>query len=248
MRFCLWAAWPTGQPLRLAAQGSRHLLADAQQQHLIELIRQRETEAALEFAQTQLAEQGEESRECLTEMERTLALLAFDSPEESPFGDLLNRLQRQKVGSGRGGLGTAAPEPGHRGHVWFGARPASWPACLRYLDALPVCVETLRLQCLHTARPHRRCCAPAGSAPSAGVGPRGPLWSGPVPASPLLLDPWAWPGAQTVSNSLRVPHCERLRVCVKKQQASPLRPRALPGGPCRRRSACGPGVTGGFVF
>lgn len=69
-----------------------------QQQHLIELIRLRETEAALEFAQTQLAEQGEESRECLTEMERTLALLAFDNPEESPFGDLLNMMQRQKVG------------------------------------------------------------------------------------------------------------------------------------------------------
>ena len=69
-----------------------------QQQHLIELIRLRETEAALEFAQSQLAEQGEESRECLTEMERTLALLAFDNPEESPFGDLLNMMQRQKVG------------------------------------------------------------------------------------------------------------------------------------------------------
>lgn len=52
----------------------------------------------MEFAQTQLAEQGEESRECLTEMERTLALLAFDNPEESPFGDLLNMMQRQKVG------------------------------------------------------------------------------------------------------------------------------------------------------
>uniref|UniRef100_A0A3B5Q172 GID complex subunit 8 homolog n=1 Tax=Xiphophorus maculatus TaxID=8083 RepID=A0A3B5Q172_XIPMA len=59
----------------------------------------RETESALEFAQTQLAEQGEESRECLTEMERTLALLAFDNPEESPFGDLLNMMQRQKVWS-----------------------------------------------------------------------------------------------------------------------------------------------------
>ncbi len=64
---------------------------------MIELIRLRETESALEFAQTQLAEQGEESRECLTEMERTLALLAFDNPEESPFGDLLNMMQRQKV-------------------------------------------------------------------------------------------------------------------------------------------------------
>uniref|UniRef100_A0A8D1TKJ8 GID complex subunit 8 homolog n=1 Tax=Sus scrofa TaxID=9823 RepID=A0A8D1TKJ8_PIG len=78
---------------------NRYLYFHLQQQHLIELIRQRETEAALEFAQTQLAEQGEESRECLTEMERTLALLAFDSPEESPFGDLLNMLQRQKVWS-----------------------------------------------------------------------------------------------------------------------------------------------------
>ncbi|XP_008067745.1 glucose-induced degradation protein 8 homolog isoform X2 [Carlito syrichta] len=78
---------------------NRYLYFHLQQQHLIELIRQRETEAALEFAQTQLAEQGEESRECLTEMERTLALLAFDSPEESPFGDLLHMMQRQKVWS-----------------------------------------------------------------------------------------------------------------------------------------------------
>uniref|UniRef100_A0A8I3WKR7 GID complex subunit 8 homolog n=1 Tax=Callithrix jacchus TaxID=9483 RepID=A0A8I3WKR7_CALJA len=81
---------------------NRYLYFHLQQQHLIELIRQRETEAALEFAQTQLAEQGEESRECLTEMERTLALLAFDSPEESPFGDLLHTMQRQKVGPVRG--------------------------------------------------------------------------------------------------------------------------------------------------
>ncbi|KAA8578675.1 hypothetical protein FQN60_005276 [Etheostoma spectabile] len=72
---------------------NRYLYFHLQQQHLIELIRLRETEAALEFAQSQLAEQGEESRECLTEMERTLALLAFDNPEESPFGDLLNMMQ-----------------------------------------------------------------------------------------------------------------------------------------------------------
>ncbi|KAK2897308.1 hypothetical protein Q8A73_013688 [Channa argus] len=78
---------------------NRYLYFHLQQQHLIELIRLRETESALEFAQTQLAEQGEESRECLTEMERTLALLAFDNPEESPFGDLLNMMQRQKVWS-----------------------------------------------------------------------------------------------------------------------------------------------------
>ncbi|KPP57426.1 glucose-induced degradation protein 8-like [Scleropages formosus] len=84
---------------------NRYLYFHLQQQHLIELIRLRETEAALEFAQTQLAEQGEESRECLTEMERTLALLAFDNPEDSPFGDLLNMMQRQKVGKDTASVG-----------------------------------------------------------------------------------------------------------------------------------------------
>jgi len=33
----------------------------------------------------------------LTELERTLALLAFDEPSTSPFGDLLNLGHRQKV-------------------------------------------------------------------------------------------------------------------------------------------------------
>ncbi|EHB06602.1 hypothetical protein GW7_06302 [Heterocephalus glaber] len=75
---------------------NQYLYCHPQQQHLIELIRQHETEAALEFTQTQLAEQGEESRECLTEMEHTLALLAFDSPKESRFRDLLHMMQRQK--------------------------------------------------------------------------------------------------------------------------------------------------------
>lgn len=88
-----WKQWTVTAGLPLTYP----LCVVLQQQHLIELIRLRETEAALEFAQSQLAEQGEESRECLTEMERTLALLAFDNPEESPFGDLLNMMQRQKV-------------------------------------------------------------------------------------------------------------------------------------------------------
>uniref|UniRef100_A0A8C4WXS3 GID complex subunit 8 homolog a (S. cerevisiae) n=2 Tax=Myxinidae TaxID=7762 RepID=A0A8C4WXS3_EPTBU len=76
---------------------NRYLYFHLQQQHLIELIRGRQTEAALEFAQSQLAERGEESSECLLEMERTLALLAFDCPEQSPFGELLHPSQRQKV-------------------------------------------------------------------------------------------------------------------------------------------------------
>ncbi len=71
-----------------------------QQQHLIELIREKNVESALEFAQTHLAEQGEQSPDILTELERTLALLAFEEPESSPFGELLHPSQRQKVCQG----------------------------------------------------------------------------------------------------------------------------------------------------
>lgn len=70
-----------------------------QQQRLIELIREKDIESAVEFAQNQLAEIGNESSEFLEELERTMALLAFDSPEESPFGELLHPSQRQKVAS-----------------------------------------------------------------------------------------------------------------------------------------------------
>lgn len=66
---------------------------------MIELIRQQNIEGALVFAQTHMAERGEENPDILTELERTLALLAFEDPENSPFGDLLHLSQRQKVGS-----------------------------------------------------------------------------------------------------------------------------------------------------
>jgi hypothetical protein len=77
----------------------RYLYFHLQQQHLIELIRQQNIEGALDFAQTHLAERGEENPEILTELERTLALLAFENPETSPFGELLHPSQRQKVAS-----------------------------------------------------------------------------------------------------------------------------------------------------
>ncbi|CAK8678076.1 glucose-induced degradation protein 8 homolog [Clavelina lepadiformis] len=78
---------------------NRILLFYLHLQHLIELIREKKTEQALEFAQTQLSERGEDSPECLADMERALALLAFDKPEESPFADLLLSSQRHKVWS-----------------------------------------------------------------------------------------------------------------------------------------------------
>ena len=68
-----------------------------QQQHLIELIRRGSLEGALDYAQTHLAERGEENSEILPELERTLALLAFENPESSPFADLMHPSQRQKV-------------------------------------------------------------------------------------------------------------------------------------------------------
>ncbi|XP_071100063.1 glucose-induced degradation protein 8 homolog isoform X1 [Haliotis cracherodii] len=77
----------------------RYLYFRLQQQKLIELVRQKDVEGALEYAQTHLAERVEENPEVLSELERTLALLAFEDPENSPFGELLHPSQRQKVAS-----------------------------------------------------------------------------------------------------------------------------------------------------
>merc|ERR1739844_471158 len=68
----------------------RYLFFHLQQQQLIELIRESKVEDALKFASEQLAERGEESELVLEELERTLALLAFEDPEKSPYGDLLS--------------------------------------------------------------------------------------------------------------------------------------------------------------
>ncbi|XP_001624093.2 glucose-induced degradation protein 8 homolog [Nematostella vectensis] len=78
---------------------NQQLYFHLQQQRLIELIREKDIEAAVEFAQGQFSEQGQESGRYLEELEQTMALLAFDNPEESPFGDLLHTSQRQKVAS-----------------------------------------------------------------------------------------------------------------------------------------------------
>ena len=75
----------------------RYLFFHLQQQQLIEFIREGKVEEALKFASDQLAERGEESELVLEELERTLALLAFEDPEKSPYGDLLSFSHRQKV-------------------------------------------------------------------------------------------------------------------------------------------------------
>ena len=68
-----------------------------QQQQLLELIRQGDVKSVLAFAQSELSARGEENPEFLDELERSLALLAFDDPAASPFSDLLQHSQRLKV-------------------------------------------------------------------------------------------------------------------------------------------------------
>ncbi|XP_020242136.1 glucose-induced degradation protein 8 homolog isoform X2 [Asparagus officinalis] len=70
-----------------------------QQQRLIELIRHGKIEEALEFAQGELAPRGKENRSFLEELERTVALLAFEDVENCPYGELLDVSQRLKTAS-----------------------------------------------------------------------------------------------------------------------------------------------------
>ena len=69
------------------------------QQKFIEFIRQGRIQEALEFAQEELARRGEESPEFLSELERTMALLAFDATPNPPaaIAELLSPAQRMKT-------------------------------------------------------------------------------------------------------------------------------------------------------
>ncbi|KAJ6767153.1 RAN BINDING PROTEIN 9-RELATED [Salix purpurea] len=70
-----------------------------QQQRLIELIRNGKVNEALQFAQEELAPRGEEDHSFLEELERTVALLAFEDVSNCPVGDLLDISQRLKTAS-----------------------------------------------------------------------------------------------------------------------------------------------------
>lgn len=78
---------------------NRYLAFRLQQQQLIELIREGKLEEALQFAQNHLCEYGETNERIQEELERTMALLAFENPIDSPFADLLHSVQRQKLAS-----------------------------------------------------------------------------------------------------------------------------------------------------
>jgi glucose-induced degradation protein 8 len=70
-----------------------------QQQRLIEHIRHGRIVEALTFAQSELAPRGEENPEFLPELERTMALLAFDSLPGAPpaISELLAPAQRLRT-------------------------------------------------------------------------------------------------------------------------------------------------------
>lgn len=70
-----------------------------QQQKLIELIRSGKISEALDFAEKELAPRGEENPQFLSELERTMALLAFEDMNRCPVADLLEPTQRQKTAS-----------------------------------------------------------------------------------------------------------------------------------------------------
>lgn len=78
---------------------NRILAFHLQQQQLIEYIRDRRLEEALLFAQNHLCEYVENNDRVQEELERTMALLAFENPQESPFSDLLQTVQRHRLAS-----------------------------------------------------------------------------------------------------------------------------------------------------
>lgn len=68
-----------------------------QQLQLLELVKAGRVEAALGWARAALAEAAAARPAALPELERSLALLAFPDPSNSPFSDLLQPQYSQTV-------------------------------------------------------------------------------------------------------------------------------------------------------
>lgn len=67
-----------------------------QLQHLKELIRKQKINEVLDYVSNLV---NVESEAQISELERTMVLLAFDKPDTSPYGDLLQISHRQKLAS-----------------------------------------------------------------------------------------------------------------------------------------------------
>ncbi|KAK0412342.1 hypothetical protein QR680_006156 [Steinernema hermaphroditum] len=68
-----------------------------QQQQIIELVRNEQIDEALAMGEKAMASSNLLDESILQEMERTFSLLAFDNPERSHFGNLMNISHRQRV-------------------------------------------------------------------------------------------------------------------------------------------------------
>ena len=69
------------------------------QQQLIELIRADKVLEAIEFAQAELGPKAEVSPPLMTELERTMMLLAYSDLQACPEAELLSQAQRQRTAS-----------------------------------------------------------------------------------------------------------------------------------------------------
>lgn len=76
---------------------SPQLFFRLQLQRLIELIRTGNVDAALDFAENELAPLTDRNPTYLAELEETMALFAFPDQSQSPVGHLLSAAQRHKV-------------------------------------------------------------------------------------------------------------------------------------------------------
>jgi len=84
----------------LLPDASEELHFALRQQQLIELIRRDDIEAAVAYAQEELAPRAEQSAALRAELERTMLLLAFDEPSACPDGaELLSQQQRKRIAS-----------------------------------------------------------------------------------------------------------------------------------------------------
>ena len=72
----------------------------AQQQTLIELIREQLIDKALAFARQEMAPRAQHQPQLMLELEKTMSLLAFPQPStQSPYGTLLSQQRRHAVSS-----------------------------------------------------------------------------------------------------------------------------------------------------
>ena len=72
----------------------------AQQQTLIELIREQQIDKALTFARQEMAPRAQHHPALMLELEKTMSLLAFPQPAtQSPYGTLLSQQRRHAVSS-----------------------------------------------------------------------------------------------------------------------------------------------------